>query len=232
MKLTKAHLSNLEGYLKTNYLFRYNILKEKPEYKPHNTDQQFIAINRYVINTIKRNILIDLDLNINYTDLERIIESNFAQICNPVKQYFEDLPNYNFEKDYIKDLCNTIVLASNEGEDENKTFEIYFKKWLSSVVANVFDEFVCRNHTCLVLTGEQGTFKTTWLENLCPKSLKNIYLFSGKIDPNGKEVQSIIAEYLFCNIDDQLSQLNRKDENDLKELITKNKVSYRRPFTF
>ena len=62
------------------------------------------------------------------------------------------------------------------------------------------DDLQCRNHTCLVLTGEQGKFKTTFLDLLCPKELKS-YLFTGKIDPQGKDVQTLIAEYLFIYID-------------------------------
>ena len=36
----------------------------------------------------------------------------------------------------------------------------YFVKWLVAVIANAMDDLQCRNHTCLVLTGEQGKFKT------------------------------------------------------------------------
>ena len=93
-------------------------------------------------------------------------------------------------KDYIKELAQTIKIKSTGEIDENILFEKYLKKWLSSVVANVFDDDFCRNHTCLVLTGIQGTYKTTWLENLCPKELKSTYLYSGKIDPNSKDVNS------------------------------------------
>jgi hypothetical protein len=42
------------------------------------------------------------------------------------------------------------------------------------------NELGCQNHLSLVLTGEQGRFKTIWLDNICPLSLKS-YLFTGKI---------------------------------------------------
>lgn len=98
-----------------------------------------------------------------------------------------------------------------------------------AVVANAMDDLQCRNHTCLVLTGEQGKFKTTFLDLLCPEELKS-FLFTGKIDPQGKDVQTLIAEYLFINIDDQLKALNKRDENELKNLITTPRVKYRRPY--
>jgi hypothetical protein len=40
----------------------------------------------------------------------------------------------------------------------------------------------------------------------------------------------MIAEYLLINIDDQLKALNKRDENELKNLITTPAVKYRRPY--
>ena len=98
------------------------------------------------------------------------------------------------------------------------------------VVANAMNDTGCQNHTCLVLTGNrQGQFKSWWLDNLCPTPLKN-YLFTGKIDPQGKDILTLIAEYLFINIDDQLKELNKQNENALKNLITTPAVKYRRPY--
>lgn len=44
------------------------------------------------------------------------------------------------------------------------------------------DDKQCRNHTCLVLTGEQGKFKPTFLDLLCPPALSD-YRYTGKILP-------------------------------------------------
>lgn len=41
---------------------------------------------------------------------------------------------------------------------------------------------------------------------------------------------TLVAEYLFINIDDQLKALNKRDENELKNLITAPSVKYRRPY--
>ena len=87
----------------------------------------------------------------------------------------------------------------------------------------------CQNHTCLVLTGGQGAYKTTWLTNLCPPSLKD-YIFTGKIDVDKNDTLTMLSEYLIINIDDQLRNLNRKDENALKTLITLESVKVRRPY--
>ena len=105
----------------------------------------------------------------------------------------------------------------------------YLTKWLVAVVANVMDDRQCRNHTCLVLTGEQGKFKTTFLDLLCPPALSD-YQYTGKIYPQEKDVLSLIGQNLIINIDDQLKALNKRDENELKNLITCPQVKYRMPY--
>ena len=159
-------------------------------------------------------------------NIRSIIESDFSGKVNPVIDYFEKLTEkVNLRGfDYIQQLADTVEVVVGK--------ELWYeclKKWLVAVVANVYDEHVCRNHTCLVLSGPQGTYKTTWLENLCPGSLRN-YMYTGKIKTNDKDALTNIAECFLINIDDQLHQINRKDENDLKNLITRNKINYRRPY--
>ena len=87
----------------------------------------------------------------------------------------------------------------------------------------------CRNHTCLVLTGEQGKFKTTFLDLLCPSKLHG-YSYAGKIYPQEKDTLTYIGQNLIVNIDDQLKALNKRDENELKNLITCPMVKYRIPY--
>ena len=90
---------------------------------------------------------------------------------------------------------------NNEGrKSKNEQIEAYLQKRYDFRfnIVNALYDFGCQNHTCLVLTGEQGRFKTTWLDHLCPQSLQN-YLFTGKIDPQNKDILTLIAEYLFIN---------------------------------
>ena len=105
----------------------------------------------------------------------------------------------------------------------------YLTKWLVAVVANAMDDRECRNHTCLVLTGEQGKFKTTFLDLFCPPALHG-YSYTGKIYPQEKDTLTYIGQNLIVNINDQLKALNKRDENELKNLITCPMVKYRMPY--
>ena len=83
-------------------------------------------------------------------------------------------------------MCTVKINNKYYGTKPDK-WKLYFVKWLVAVVVNAMDDLLWRNHTCLVLTGEQGKFKTTFLDLLCPEELKS-YLFTGKIDPQRKDV--------------------------------------------
>ncbi len=155
-------------------------------------------------------------------DLQR---KNFTAV-NPVKEYFLNLPKWQmYEKSHIAELASTVKCRI--GGDRWKE---YLRRWLVGCVSNVFEEDRCTNQVMLVLTGAQGSDKKTWLENLYPSDLRVRYTYSGKIDPTSKLADMLISYCFIINIDEQLGERNRKFEKDLKNLITKSHVRYRRPY--
>lgn len=217
---TKSQL--VEDYLNLYYKFRFNTIKYKPEFIQYDTNlKKWQTLDEFKLLSIKRE-LDSAGLTITKQNLYEILFSDFAPKINPVLDYFENL-NYLENEDFILKLANCVKVKNPEKWHE------YLKKWLIAVVANVYITDYCANHTMLVLTGEQGKFKTTFLEALCPAELKQ-YNYTGKLNLESKDSLTFIAEYLFINIDDQLKQLHKRDENELKNLITINSVKYRRPY--
>lgn len=215
--------AQIEEFLSARYEFRYNTVLHRAEYRPRGTDD-YTAIDRYRINTLKRALDKEADVQTSPENLYSIIESDFSPRVNPVQAYFHSLPMVDaMEQEAISALANCVSVANPEKWRE------YLTKWLVAVVANAMDDKHCRNHTCLVLTGDQGKFKTTFLDLLCPPSLSD-YRYTGKIYPQEKDVLSLIGQNLIINIDDQLKALNKRDENELKNLITCPQVKYRMPY--
>ena len=179
-------------------------------------------MGRYEINTLRRELDNDVGIITSSDNLYSIIESSFSPRINPIQEYFKALPLVDvsssspFSLKGIPHLASCVVVR-NSG------------KWLVAVVANAMDDRECRNHTCLVLTGEQGKFKTTFLDLLCPSKLHG-YSYTGKIYPQEKDTLTYIGQNLIVNIDDQLKALNKRDENELKNLITCPMVKYRMPY--
>ena len=231
---TSSKNSEIEAYLSSRYEFRYNTVLGRTEYRSKN-DAHFSKVGRYEINTLRREIDNDIGIITSSDNLYSIIESSFSPRINPIQEYFKALPlvdigcdegNSNISSLSLKaipDLASCVMVCNRE------KWLPYLTKWLVAVVANAMNDCECRNHTCLVLTGQQGKFKTTFLDLLCPPKLHG-YSYTGKIYPQEKDTLTYIGQNLIVNIDDQLKALNKRDENELKNLITCPMVKYRMPY--
>ena len=232
--------AEIETYLSMHYEFRYNTVLGRTEYR-NRSCSHFAKVGRYEINTLRRELGCDEGISTSSENLYSIIESSFSPRINPIQEYFKGLPMIDIGDDNscggcngsivpssfslkaIPDLANCVVVRNSQ------KWLPYLTKWLVAVVANAMDDRECRNHTCLVLTGEQGKFKTTFLDLLCPPALYG-YSYTGKIYPQEKDTLTYIGQNLIVNIDDQLKALNKRDENELKNLITCPMVKYRMPY--
>ena len=252
---TSSKNGEIETYLSSYYEFRYNTVLGRTEYRGKN-DAHFSKVGRYEINTLRRELDNDVGIVTSSDNLYSIIESSFSPRINPIQEYFKgllsvDIGNSNgnnsgnsdsygrnsngndesnsycdtssFSLKAIPDLASCVVVRNSD------KWLPYLTKWLVAVVANAMDDRECCNHTCLVLTGEQGKFKTTFLDLLCPPRLHG-YSYTGKIYPQEKDTLTYIGQNLIVNIDDQLKALNKRDENKLKNLITCPMVKYRMPY--
>ena len=187
-KKTSSKNGEIETYLSSRYEFRYNTVLGRTEYRSKG-NSEFVKVGRYEINTLRRELDCDEDIMTSSDNLYSIIENSFSPRINPVQEYFKELPlidigdgsSYSgssvpisFSPKAIPNLASCVVVRNS-----NKWLP-YLTKWLVAVVANAIDDRECRNHTCLVLTGEQGKFKTTFLDLLCPPKLHG-YSYTGKI---------------------------------------------------
>ena len=232
----------IESYLSTHYDFRFNTVLGRTEFSPKCANV-FSKVSRYDINTFRRELDSEEGIITSADNLYSIIESSFSPRINPIQEYFKALPlidinfgsanalfsnhadtsSISFSPKVIAGLASCVTVHNSE------KWLPYLTKWLVAVVANAMDDRECRNHTYLVLTGEQGKFKTTFLDLLCPPAMHG-YSYTGKIDPQEKDTLTYIRQNLIVNIDDQLKTLNKRDENELKNLITCPMVKYRMPY--
>ena len=232
--------AEIETYLSMHYEFRYNTVLDRTEYRNRSCGH-FAKVGRYEINTLRRELDCEESISTSSENLYSIIESSFSPRVNPIQQYFKGLPLIDIGDDSSCGGCNGSIvpssfslkaipdLASCVVVRNSPKWLLYLPKWLVAVVANAMDDRECRNHTCLILTGEQGKFKTTFLDLLCPPALHG-YSYTGKIYPQEKDTLTYIGQNLIVNIDDQLKALNKRDENELKNLITCPMVKYRMPY--
>ena len=152
-----------------------------------------------------------------------------AQIpeVNPLREYILSLPEWDeSETDYISEVA-AMVRVKDEGQD---LWARCFRKWLCAMVASwMFDEVV--NHQVLVLIGEQGIFKTSWLDALMPPELA---LYRSKQSGTrylDKDEQLRATEFGLINLD-EIDRMSEAELNAMKSLITTTDVNVRSPYAY
>jgi hypothetical protein len=214
-----TQIDRLELFLSTRYVFRHNIVSGKLEFQ-YFGKKKWNVMNDFIENSMLRECLKGR-IKTNLSSLRNLLYSDFCQLFNPFEDYFYNLPTYDEKTDYILELANTITTTKQD------LWQQCFKKWIVAMVGCVLDEKVI-NHTVIVFSGKQGLGKTTWVEKLVPKQLKE-YLFSGTINPNNKDTLVQLAECMLINLD-ELENLNRSEIGSLKEIITKTQIRMRKAY--
>jgi hypothetical protein len=214
-----TQIDRLELFLSTRYVFRHNIVSSKLEFQ-YFGKKKWNVMNDFIENSMLRECLKGR-IKTNLSSLRNLLYSDFCVLFNPFEDYFFNLPSYDEKTDYITELANTITTTKQD------LWQQCFKKWLVAMVGCVLDDKVI-NHTVIVFSGKQGLGKTTWVEKLVPKQLKE-YLFSGTINPNNKDTLVQLAECMLINLD-ELENLNRSEIGSLKEIITKTQIRMRKAY--
>ncbi|WP_348825655.1 VapE domain-containing protein [Flavobacterium aestuarii] len=214
-----TQIDRLELFLSNKYVFRHNIVSGKLEFQ-YFGKKKWNVMNDFIENSMLRECLKGR-IKTNLSSLRNLLYSDFCELYNPFEDYFFNLPSYDEKTDYITELANTITTTKQD------LWQQCFKKWLVAMVGCVLDDKVI-NHTVIVFSGKQGLGKTTWVEKLVPKQLKE-YLFSGTINPNNKDTLVQLAECMLINLD-ELENLNRSEIGSLKEIITKTQIRMRKAY--
>lgn len=213
-------VSQIQAFLNERFNLRRNIVKRMAEYRDLKGHRAYRQVTDYWENSIwcalqKAGVFCRL------SDLRAVIHSDFSPEYNPFRSYFENLPRWDGKGDPIGQLAATVDTTCPE------FWEKCLRKWLVAVVACAINEQKA-NHTVLLLSGAQGLGKTTWLRNLVPPAFRD-YVYSGNIDPTGKD-SSLMMSDCFLIILDELSGQSRVELNQLKALITKDSILERRPY--
>jgi Virulence-associated protein E/VirE N-terminal domain len=214
-----TQIDRLELFLSTRYVFRHNMVSGKLEFQ-YFGKKKWNVMNDFIENSMLRECLKGR-IKTNLSSLRNLLYSDFCVLFNPFEDYFFNLPSYDEKTDYITELANTITTTKQD------LWQQCFKKWLVAMVGCVLDDKVI-NHTVIVFSGKQGLGKTTWVEKLVPKPLKE-YLFSGTINPNNKDTLVQLSECMLINLD-ELENLNRSEIGSLKEIITKTQIRMRKAY--
>jgi len=181
--------------------------------------------------TMYRYLRIELEMNgICLTDdkFRNVIYSGyFFDKYAPFKEYIYNLPKWDGKTDHIKRWCQQVQLID---EEKHRNYFIEgFKKWFVALVVSLIVDKPHRyyiNQTCLIFTGKQGRFKSTFLDNLLPEQWRLRYYMAGIYDFHKEEHQKYLGQKVIINLE-ELAAFNRGDIEAIKTRITQPVVSLR-----
>ncbi|MDD2635950.1 MAG: VapE family protein [Bacteroidales bacterium] len=211
-KITSNKFVITEEYLNQRYDVRYNVISNKFEYRDKG-EVKFREMN-------ENNMFIQLqkdNINISLNHLIALLKSDFVKEYDVFRDYFESLPNWDGETDYIGKL------ASYLQSQDSKRLSHHFKKWLVRAVRNSIDQNYFNKQCFVLVSTKQNSGKSTFCRFLCPPELENYIVESIGTD---KDSHIAITENFLINLD-ELSQAEKAEINAFKSMFSKDKVKAR-----
>ena len=215
-----ATVEEIKSFLDSHVSLRFNEITSRVEYEipADNTDaHRFIPVNDRIVNSLWSQM--STITRVNIQDMYRVIESDYVPVFNPFKAYLNNLcqsVKSVGDRDYIQELAQTVRVKG--GEQEQKLWHLYLKKWLVGMVASWISDDVV-NNVILVLIGEQGAYKTTWFNYLLPPPLKQYFYTKTNANRMSKDDILTLAQYaLVCC--EELDTMRPAELNQLKAAVT------------
>lgn len=159
-----------------------------------------------------------------FNAMSRIAENN---AYNP----FVDLlkKNKNDKYSLINDVFNCIEI-NDENEENRDYYFTLFTKWCINLVkmANNTIEKEYRTAGILILQGEQGCRKTTFVEKLMP--IRSLYKGDKSLNP--EKTDSVIENTKYILVEwGEVDNTVKGDQAKLKQFITSSSDEYRSPYS-
>lgn len=166
----------------------------------------------------------DTGLNITASEIQTVLHSSYIPHVHPLREYVNSLEAWN-GFDWIDHVAGQVILKDPSRTD---LWKKCFKKWFVAMVASWLNDEVV-NHTVLVLIGEQGCGKTTWLEQLLPPAIRQYGCKMASFGDMNKDQRLRLATCAMLNLD-ELEAMSNREMNVIKSLITTLEVTERRAY--
>lgn len=189
-------------------------------------------MNSIDINNIVCQCAQECQANITSSDVMTVLKSDLVPKVHPLRDYVESLKPYTpDEPDWIDMVARQVrVKPSGEEAKGEELWRECFKRWFVAMVTSwMKDEVV--NHTCLILVGRQGCYKSSFLESLIPPHLRGYSCKMPISSQLSKDERLRIAEFGMINLD-ELDCLSAREMSMLKSLMTATDVNERAAYAY
>lgn len=233
----KSQVEQFIDWLFDQYDYRFNVITQRPEYSQKDENIWYPVDDIFVNSLEVKARIYGFSKNM-ASMINTILKSRHIPHQNDIEIYFKNLPRpekATINRDIIitptiKAFFDKLKIREFESFDKQTLYK-YFQKWMIATVNSALGKKP--NDVMLVLMGDQGKMKTSFLRHLTPKVLHDKYYVEGHIDPSltNNNTANYLCEKFIINIDDQLDQIFNKDFNSLKSIISVSQVTNRRVYS-
>jgi len=206
--------------LRKKWEFRYDEILNVLEYKHFDKWQ---PCNENNLKTYLQNN------NIKFKDtaLSAWLGSDEIQPYNALKDYFNDLPEWDGKTDWAGLLCNYIDIDEPAKNTERKDFfKSMFKKHLIRMLRQSFDG-VENRYVLVFQSSKQEIGKSHFFRWLCPLPAKYRHEMSGNVKID-KDAKLPLTTSFYCLIDE--IEMDKRNISDIKNVISIDSFNIRRPY--
>ena len=210
-----------EAYMKKHYTLRLNVMTGTPEYRMNAVGYGFMPLDQAARNTMTINAL-KAGVDSWDKDLSRYIDSNLIPRYYPMEDYLHHLPQWDGKRDYVGEVAHRVKTGNPHWESD-------FHIWMLSMVAQWTGKDRQHGNAIVpLLTGPQGSGKSTFCRRLLPEFLQ-VYYNDRLSMKNDNDIFLAMSGYALINID-EFDAMKKSQQPFLKYLISKNDVKFRPPY--
>lgn len=208
----------IEEYISAHHDFRYNEISTRIEYRKKDAGA-YSTLDDRAENSLWRAIQKE-GVVCRIAEVRQILGSDFIPAFNPFRHYFDTLPAWD-GKDHLARLVETVTTTCPEFWDK------CLRKWMTAMTASLLKDDV-ENQTVLLITGEQGIGKSSWVRLLLPPELRAYYTL-GSFSEKPTDLMLKLSAMGIVNID-EFDSLKYGEMSKLKMLITQGDINERQAY--
>jgi putative DNA primase/helicase len=222
----KGTIENLEELLRRmGAVVRYNVIKKDIEIlipgHSASRDNRLVSCLAEIISHCNR---VGLPTGDVAGALTRIADKNQY---NPVLTWVNSKPWDGVKR--WDEFCKTVTPKQVKLlSDGTPLHAALIKRWMVSAIAAASRDGTSL-HGVLVLQGDQGLGKTSWLKSLVPESL-NVVKDGLSLNPDNKDSVKKVISYWLVELGEVNGTLKKSDQESLKAFLTKDSDEIRLPY--
>ncbi|MCM1108593.1 MAG: virulence-associated E family protein [Clostridium sp.] len=213
----RANIAEMELFITESYRLRANTVSNTAEWAPLAADGTVCGEFREIDDCFENSLWREMrhaGINTDLMTLTTLLRSDFVRPFHPLAHYLDGLPPWDGHTDHIGSLLALVHCRSVTAEE----FDRYARRWLVAMVAaGLYDNVV--NHEILVLLGRQGTYKSSFMNNILPPCLRRYYSVKTNSHRMDKDDAFALTENFLINFE-EIDSMQRTELNQLKALTT------------